>query len=152
MDDDEIEIENEAKLYLNTHDGRALWKMLLLLHKAGKPLPQNLFDKFAEWAPRVLAAQTPHEVFRALDFSGDDKKHKGALQLSAYESRWILASKVRQYQALNGGTQAQAMRDVARNDGVSFASVKKAHDQVFNKPARKPKRALNLDRSLNGWR
>jgi hypothetical protein len=148
----DIDLENLGKLYLNTRDGRALWSMFLTLHQAGKQIPQNLLDKFAEWAPSLLAANSPQEVCQALDLAGDNKKYKGPAQQRAYDKRWQLASKVLQYLDLYGGTQTQALRDTARNCGVSVATVKKAYHEVFTKPLRNPKRkAKGLDAAMRGW-
>jgi hypothetical protein len=146
------DVQNECTLYRNTGDGRFLWRAFLRLHGAKEPIPQAILDRLAHWGGRLLGAQDPKEIAAALELSGDEKKHIGPKQSESYRKRWRLASEVCIVRDLYKISLTKAIAAVARNSGLSVATVKGAYDDVFRAPLRERKSPTDLTSALNNWR
>lgn len=150
-------VNNECDLYRNTGDGRFLWRAYLRLHEAGAPIPQNFLDKFAEWAHKVLDAESPKEIAVALELAGTTQKHSGRKQGETYRRNWLLGSEVEQVRQLWKISLEEAFRIVARNRRKPLSVVKKAYDMAFRAPVREQrqeqgkKRAMPLQDALGAW-
>lgn len=141
-------VNREFELYLDSGDGRFLWRAFLLLHEAGQPIPQNLLDKLAQWGGRLLTAKDPREIAAALELSG--AKHS-----AAYRKRWRLAMEVNQVKELfNLATLKEAIEVVARNRKLKFSVVENNYHSVFTADAgkNKPRDAEHaLTGVMNTW-
>ncbi len=127
-------VNNELTLYLSTGDARFFWRAFLLLHKDGRPIPQNFMDKFAQMGERILQTTDVTALPAALELAGSAKDHIGPKQSAAYRARRILASEVAMVRDGYKISLSEAIRIVARNNKMSVAKVKKAYHDIFTAP------------------
>lgn len=127
-------VNNELTLYLSTGDARFFWRAFLLLHKDGRPIPQNFMDKFAQIGERILQTTDVTALPAALELAGSAKDHIGPKQSAAYRARRRLASEVAMVRSGYKISLSEAIRIVARNKKMSVAKVKKAYHDIFTAP------------------
>lgn len=144
---------NEFALYSNTGDGRFLWRAILVLQRAGEPIPNNLQTKLAQWASKLLTAESQGEICAALELIGDGKKHLGPKHGIAYRKRWRLAGEVRIVMDLYKISSTKAIASVAKNRGLSIEKVKKDYHAVFGAANRQRngQTPTDLDQVLRSW-
>ena len=150
-----MSVNNEIHLFHATGDARFFWRAYRRLHQAGEPIPQSYLDVLADFAGRILMTENVAELPAALGLAGSEKAHIGPKQSAAYRRRWHLASEVLMVRDLYKMSLADAIKTVARNRGLSAATVKKAHYEIFTKPATGAKRRESVDAGMalqNLWR
>ena len=148
-------VNNEVELYLSTGDARFFWRAFLLLHQAGRPIPQNFMDKFAQMAERILQTADVADLPAALELAGSAKSHIGPKQSAAYRRRRSLAAEVAMVRDLYKISLTKAIRIVARNRKMSEAKIKKAYHDIYTAPlstSNKSNEADSLTQLAALWR
>lgn len=130
-----------AEVYLLSRDGRYIWRALLEFHRINCPLPQNLYDKFAQIGHRLLKAQDDDEIARALEFKGDEKRHIGPKHSLKVLARVKVARHVQEVMANPKFTLGRAVALVAQRRNLSPAKVKADYHKVFEPKDGRPTKA-----------
>jgi hypothetical protein len=148
------QVNEEIQLYANTGDARFLWRAFLLMRKAGDTIPEDFMAKFEQWGRKVVAADGLREIAAALELSGGNKRHIGPKHGASYRTRWKLAGEVAHVQRLYSITLKAAKEAVARNSGLSYATVHREYHKVVPSKRRSGSASgvMAVDSALRSWK
>lgn len=123
----EWKVRNDIGLYNWTRNGLVVWRMYQRHRDLGLPVPEEILQKFDQWAQSLEIASGAKEIAKAIEMTGDKGGAQGAAQLHRAGRMREIASRVNQLMQLGRRPMAtvnEIYREVGKPYRLSAAKVK----------------------------